>query len=250
MSLLDKIDKNNVPRHIAIIMDGNGRWAKARGMERGEGHRAGIETIEHVVDAATKANVKYLTIYAFSVENWLRPQEEVDNLMDLLVYFIVKETPRLLKDGIRLQTIGDTERLPDKTRNALYKCMEETAGGKKLTLVVALSYSARWELTQAAKSIAADVKKGILDENSITEQTVNQYLATKAMPDLDLLIRTGGDFRISNFMLWQAAYAELYFTDTFWPDFGEENLYEAILSFQKRERRFGKISEQLENEKK
>ena len=248
MSLLDKVNNKNIPQHVAIIMDGNGRWAKARDLERSEGHREGIETIEKVVDACTQANVKYLTIYAFSVENWLRPEDEVNTLMDLLVYFITKETPKLLKNGIRLQTIGETERLPERTRNALYKCMEETASGEKLTLVVALSYSSRWELTKAAKDIAADVKNGVLGGNSITEETINNYLATKNMPDVDLLIRTGGEIRISNFMLWQASYAELYFTDTYWPDFDEECLYEAILYFQKKERRFGKISEQLEKE--
>lgn len=245
MSLLDKIDKENIPQHVAIIMDGNGRWAKARGLERSDGHREGIETIEKVLEAATQANIKYLTIYAFSVENWLRPQDEVDTLMDLLVYFITKETPKLLKNGIRLQTIGDTQRLPEKTRNALYNCMQETSGGEKLTLVVALSYSGRWELTEAVKSIVREVNKGALDENSITEATLNAHIATRGMPDLDLLIRTGGEIRISNFLLWQSAYAELYFTDTFWPDFDEEHLYEAILYYQKKERRFGKISEQL-----
>ena len=245
MSLLDKVNNKNIPQHVAIIMDGNGRWAKARDLERSEGHREGIETIEKVVDACTQANVKYLTIYAFSVENWLRPEDEVNTLMDLLVYFITKETPKLLKNGIRLQTIGETERLPERTRNALYKCMEETASGEKLTLVVALSYSSRWELTKAAKDIAADVKNGVLDGNSITEETINNYLATKNMPDVDLLIRTGGEIRISNFMLWQLAYTEFYFTEKLWPDFRKEDLFEAIGDFQRRERRFGKTSEQI-----
>ena len=243
MSLLDKIDPNNVPQHIAIIMDGNGRWAKARGLERSDGHKEGAVSVRKVVEAAAKAKVKYLTLYAFSTENWLRPKGEIDTLMDLLVHFLAKETDDLIKNGIRLQCIGDIQRLPQKTKDALESCLEQTSAGKSLTLVVALSYSSRWELANAAKAIAVEVKNGVLNENSITEETISKYLTTKEMPELDLLIRTGGDYRISNFLLWQAAYSELYFTDTFWPDFGEENLYRAILDFQKRERRFGKISE-------
>ncbi len=246
MSLLDKIDKNNVPQHIAIIMDGNGRWAKARGLDRTEGHKEGTVAVEKAVEAVGKAKVKFLTLYAFSTENWLRPQEEINTLMELMVRTIAKATDDLIKNGIRLQIIGDTQRLPEGTRNALKRCIEQTSSGKNLTLVLALSYSSRWELTHATKAIAADVKNGLLDENSITEETINGYLATKDMPELDLLIRTGGDIRISNFLLWQAAYAELYFTDTFWPDFDEECLYKAIIEFQKKERRFGKTSEQLE----
>lgn len=245
MSLFDKIDRKNVPQHIAIIMDGNGRWAKARGLERTEGHKKGVQSVRKAVEAAIRAGVNCLTIYAFSTENWLRPREEVDALMDLMVYAIAQETDDLVKNGVRLQYIGDAKRLPLKTREALQFCIDKTAHGKKLTLVIALSYSSHWELTEAIRAIVADVKQGVLDSDSITEGTVGNYLSTRNMPELDLLIRTGGDVRISNFMLWQAAYSELYFTDVFWPDFDEENLYEAILDFQKKERRFGKISEQL-----
>ncbi|MDO5665158.1 MAG: isoprenyl transferase [Bacteroidia bacterium] len=249
MSLLDKINKKKVPQHVAIIMDGNGRWAKSKGLDRAKGHREGAVSVRKVVEAAIEAKVKYLTLYAFSTENWLRPTEEIDTLMELMVYFIAKETDDLIKNGVRLQCIGDIQRLPEKTRNALYNCVEQTSLGTNLTLVLALSYSSRWELTNAAKTIAAEVKNGVLDENSITEETISKYLTTKDMPEPDLLIRTGGDTRISNFLLWQAAYSELYFTDIFWPDFDAESLYTAILDFQKRERRFGKISEQLEKEK-
>lgn len=246
MSLLDKIDHTYVPQHIAIIMDGNGRWAKSKGLERAEGHREGVISVRKVVEAAEKAKVKCLTIYAFSTENWSRPDEEVNALMEIMVYSITQEMPDLIKDGVSLQCIGDISRLPQRTLQALNECIEKTSGGKKITLVLALSYSSRWELTEAAKKIAADVKNGMLAENDITEATIDNYLTTKNLPELDLLIRTGGEVRISNFLLWQAAYAELYFTDVFWPDFREENLYEAILDYQKRERRFGKISEQLE----
>ncbi|MGI6047065.1 MAG: isoprenyl transferase [Petrimonas sp.] len=248
MSLLDKIDKENVPQHVAIIMDGNGRWAKSKGLDRTEGHKEGAVSVRKVAEAAARARVKFLTLYAFSTENWLRPQEEVNMLMELMVHTIAKETENLIKNGIRVQAIGDLQRLPKKTKSALLQCIEQTSSGKNLTLVVALSYSSRWELANAAKAIAVGVKNGVLDENSITEETISEYLATKDMPELDLLIRTGGEIRISNFLLWQAAYAELYFTDTFWPDFDEKCLYEAILDFQKKERRFGKTSEQLEKE--
>lgn len=249
MSLLDKIDKERVPAHIAVIMDGNGRWAKAKGLDRAEGHKEGVAAVSRVVEAAMRASVKYLTVYAFSTENWNRPVEEVDSLMELMVYAIVKETPNLLKNGIRLECIGDTDRLPEKTRKALEECKEKTASGDKFTLVAALSYSSRWEIAKAAKQIAIDVKNSSLNENNINEETICRYLVTSNLPDPDLLIRTGGEQRISNFLLWQAAYAEFYFTDTYWPDFGEENLYEAILDFQQRERRFGKISEQIGSEK-
>ncbi len=248
MSLLDKIDKENIPQHVAIIMDGNGRWAKARGLDRTEGHKEGALSVRKVVKAAAKAKVKFLTLYAFSTENWLRPEEEIHTLMELMVYTIANETDNLVKNGIRLQCIGNIQRLPENTRKALNRCIEQTSSGEDLTLVLALSYSSRWELANAAKAIASSVKNGELDESSITEETINEYLATKGMPELDLLIRTGGDIRISNFLLWQAAYSELYFTGVFWPDFDEECFYEAILDFQKKERRFGKTSEQLEKE--
>lgn len=248
MSLLDKIDKRKIPRHVAIIMDGNGRWAKHRGLERSEGHLKGIDSVRNVIEAASQAAVQVLTIYAFSTENWNRPPEEVDALMDLMVQAIAKETAELIKNGVKLQYIGDMQRLPQRTKSALMDCMQQTSGGEKITLVLALSYSSRWELTEAVKAIASDVKKGIFHENDIMESTVDKYLSTAGFPELDLLIRTGGDIRISNFLLWQAAYSELYFTDVYWPDFGAEEFYEAILDFQKKERRFGKTSEQLEKE--
>lgn len=247
MSLLDKIDKNNVPQHIAIIMDGNGRWALQRGLDRTEGHAKGVESVRKVVEAATVVGVEYLTVYAFSTENWLRPEEEVDALMDLMVVAIVRETEDLVKNGVSLQFIGDMQRLSSKTRGAVDEAVANTAGGEKMTLVVALSYSSRWELTHATKRIAMDVIDGVLTVEDVSEQTIEDYLETKGMPELDLLIRTGGDIRISNFLLWQAAYAELYFTDVFWPDFGAEQLYAAIVDYQKKERRFGKTSEQLED---
>ena len=245
MSLIDKIDKERVPAHIAIIMDGNGRWAKARGLERAEGHKEGVVSVRKVVEAATKASVKYLTLYTFSTENWNRPDEEVTALMELMVYAVAKETEDLVKNGVRLQTIGDIERLPEKTRNALQDCIDKTGGGKNLTLVLALSYSSKWELTEAARRIAIDVKNGSLNENDINEKTIEEYLTTRDLPDPDLLIRTGGEQRISNFLLWQTAYSELHFTDAFWPDFREEELYKAIIDYQQRERRFGKTSEQI-----
>lgn len=248
MSLIDKIDKNRLPAHIAIIMDGNGRWAKARGLERGEGHREGVSAIRRVVEAASKASVQYLTLYAFSTENWRRPTEEVEGLMDLMVYAISRETADLKKNGVRIRSIGDMERLPEYARTALEECIRETAGGTGLTLVLALSYSSKWELTMAAKKIAADVVKGVLQEGDIDEETLTSYLTTRDIPDPDLLIRTGGEQRISNFLLWQCAYAEFYFTGTFWPDFGEDALYEAIIEYQGRERRYGKTSEQIESE--
>ena len=249
MSLLDNINVNNIPNHVAIIMDGNGRWAKQRGFERTEGHVRGVQSVKDVVKAAVKVGVKYLTVYAFSTENWLRPQEEVDVLMDLMVQAVSAETEDLIANGVRLRYIGDIGRLPQKTRNAIVQSESETSEGEKLTLVVAMSYSSRWEITEAVKKISSDVKSGELLEGDITEKTIEQYLATQGFPELDLLIRTGGDVRISNFMLWQVAYSELFFTDVFWPDFGKENFYEAIIDFQKKERRFGKTSEQIEKDK-
>lgn len=248
MSLIDKLDHNRLPCHIAIIMDGNGRWARARGLERGDGHKEGVSATRKVVEAATKASVQYLTLYAFSKENWNRPSEEVNGLMDLMVYAITRETAGLIKNGVRVAFIGDLERLPINVREALLKCIHETAGGKRLTLVLALSYSSKWEIAEATRKIVRDVSEGVLQEKDINEETINSYLTTRDLPDPDLLIRTGGEQRMSNFLLWQCAYAEFYFTDTFWPDFGEEALYEAILNYQGRERRFGKISDQIQLE--
>ncbi|WP_294081523.1 isoprenyl transferase [Proteiniphilum sp. UBA5384] len=248
MSLLEKIDRDRLPAHIAIIMDGNGRWAKSRGLGRGEGHREGISAIKRAVEAASKASVRYLTLYAFSTENWNRPTDEVKGLMDLMVYAISKETPFLKKNGVSIRSIGDKNRLPEYARTALEECIRETAGGVRVTLVLALSYSSKWELAAAAKKIANDAVKGYLQVEDINEELLGNYLTTCGIPDPDLLIRTGGEQRISNFLLWQCAYAEFYFTDIFWPDFGEEALYKAILNYQGRERRYGKTSEQLEFE--
>lgn len=248
MSLIDKLDHNRLPAHIAIIMDGNGRWARTRGLDRSEGHREGVEAIRRVVEAASAASIQYLTLYAFSTENWHRPAEEVSGLMDLMVYALTRETAELKKNGVRIVAIGNLDRLPDNVRKILQDCIQETAGGKKLTLVIALSYSSKWELTQAVRKISDDIESGILHKEDICEDTLNSYLTTNALPDPDLLIRTGGEQRISNFLLWQSAYAEFYFTETFWPDFNDEELFKAILDYQKRERRFGKISEQIESE--
>ncbi len=248
MSLLKKINNTNTPSHIAIIMDGNGRWAKERGLDRARGHQEGVVAVRKIVEAASQADVKYLTIYAFSTENWNRPDDEVDALMELMVYAIVKETPDLIKQGVRLLTIGDYDRLPAKTKSALDKCIQQTASGTTITLILALSYSSKWEITQAVKSIIHDVQNKQLATDDLNEEILSDYLTTKGIPDPDLLIRTGGEKRISNFLLWQLAYSELYFTDTYWPDFREEHLYKAISDFQCRERRFGKTSEQIEEE--
>ena len=249
MSLFDKLDHCRLPSHIAIIMDGNGRWAKAKGLERAEGHKEGVNAIRKVVEAAIKASVQYLTLYAFSTENWRRPTEEVNGLMDLMVYAISRETDDLKKKGVSIESIGDRSRLPVNVREALEACILETDGGKNLNLVIALSYSSKWELAEATRRITGDVIKGVLQEEDINEETISKYLTTCDLPDPDLLIRTGGEQRISNFLLWQCAYTEFYFTETFWPDFGEDELYEAILNYQGRERRYGKISAQTELEK-
>ncbi len=246
MSLIDRIDIKNVPNHVAIIMDGNGRWAKQRGLERVEGHRKGVDSVREVVEAAAKANVKWLTIYAFSTENWQRPDDEVLSLMELMVKAIANETPNLKQKGVRLKFIGDIERLPQETRESIWISTNDTKDGNTMTLVVAISYSSRWEITEAIKIICSDVKSSLIDKYDITEDVVDRYMKSDGVPDVDLLIRSGGDIRISNFLLWQSAYAELYFTKVFWPDYGEEELYEAILEYQKKERRFGKVSEQLD----
>lgn len=246
MSLFDNINKNRLPEHVAIIMDGNGRWATAKGFERGEGHKEGIKAINRIVDAASNISIKYLTLYAFSTENWNRPTDEVSGLMDLMVYAISQETEDMIKNGVRIECIGDIERLPEYARAALIECIDKTKEGKRITLVLALSYSSKWELTEATKNITKDVINGVLDIKDISEETISTYLTTRNIPDPDLLIRTGGEQRISNFLLWQCAYTEFYFTDVFWPEFGEKDLIEAVIDFQGRERRFGKISEQIE----
>ena len=246
MSIFDNIDYTRIPKHTAIIMDGNGRWATSKGLERGEGHREGVRAISRVVEIASKISIKYLTLYAFSTENWNRPIDEVNSLMDLMVYAISEETEYLKKNGVKVICIGDMSRLPEYASTALNECIYQTREGNKLTLIIALSYSSKWELTDATRKIAEDVTKGVLKIDDINEETISMYLTTHSIPDPDLLIRTGGEQRISNFMLWQCAYAEFYFTDVFWPEFGEKDLHDAVIDFQGRERRFGKINDQID----
>lgn len=245
MGLRNDINTEQIPQHIAVIMDGNGHWAKQQGMERIFGHRHGVQAVRDVTEACAELGVGWLTLYAFSTENWNRPAEEVDALMALLVDTIEQETPTLNKNNVRLRTIGDTNRLPEPTRRKFEACMADTAGNTGLQLVLALSYSSRWELTDAVRSIAEDIAQGNLNVSDIDEHLIGSRLNTKDMPDPDLLIRTSGELRISNFLLWQLAYTELYFTDCCWPDFDKEELYRAVINYQQRERRFGKTSEQL-----
>ena len=247
MSLKDKIDMLRLPEHIAIIMDGNGRWAKEKGEDRLFGHLNGVESVRNIVECCAETGIKYLTLYAFSTENWERPANEVSGLMELLVDTIRKEVSTLHKNNIRLHVIGDVEMLPESAKKELNDALKETANNTGLNLVMALSYSSRWEITDAVKQIAGGVKKGFLQPEDITQEVFQFFLSTKNFPDPSLMIRTSGEFRISNFLLYQLAYAELYFTPTLWPDFRRENLYEAILEYQNRERRFGKTSEQLTN---
>lgn len=245
MSLIEKIDKNRLPRHVAIIMDGNGRWAKAKGKDRSFGHQEGVVSVRKIMDAVTQLGLKYLTLYTFSTENWNRPEEEVQALMSLFVSAIHRETPDMMKKNVRLTAIGDLSRLREDAYNTLQECIDTTSANTGTTLVLALSYSSRWEITRAARQLAQEVLEQKINPNDITEAMVSDHLTTKNIPDPDLLIRTGGEKRISNFLLWQLSYAEFFFTDVFWPDFREEELYEAILYYQQRERRFGKTSEQL-----
>lgn len=245
MSLIEKIDKNRLPRHVAIIMDGNGRWAKAKGKDRSFGHQEGVVSVRKIMDAVTQLGLKYLTLYTFSTENWNRPEEEVQALMSLLVSAIHRETPDMMKKNVRLTAIGDLSRLREDAYNTLQECIDMTSANTGTTLVLALSYSSRLEITRAARQLAQEVLEQKINPNDITEAMVSDHLTTKNIPDPDLLIRTGGEKRISNFLLWQLSYAEFFFTDVFWPDFREEELYEAILYYQQRERRFGKTSEQL-----
>jgi undecaprenyl diphosphate synthase len=247
-ALLQQIDKTKLPRHIAIIMDGNGRWAEEQGQERLYGHFHGVESVRNIVEGCAELGIEYLTLYAFSTENWDRPQPEVEGLMTLLVETIRNEVPTLCKNNIRLHVIGELSMLPDFARTALQEALDLTAANTGLNLVMALSYSSRWELVNAVKNIAKDVKAGKIEPETITQDTLQQYLSTSNLPDPELMIRTSGEYRISNFLLYQLAYAELYFTNTRWPDFRKENLYEAIIDFQNRERRFGKISQQIKAE--
>ena len=239
------IDTTKLPKHVAIIMDGNGRWAKKNGKARIFGHQNGVKAVRNVTEAAAEIGIDYLTLYAFSTENWNRPKAEVNALMHLLVSTIAKETKTLNKNNIRLSAIGDIDSLPSKCISELDKAIEQTSKNDGLTLVLALSYSSRWEIINAVKKLLIDVKADKVNEAEINESLFNNYLCTQNIPDPELLIRTSGEYRISNFLLWQSAYAEFYFTKTFWPDFTKENFWEAIMDFQKRERRFGKTSEQL-----
>lgn len=239
------IDKERVPEHVAIIMDGNGRWAQARGMERSAGHVEGVNTVRRITEIASETGVKYLTLYTFSTENWNRPADEVNMLMHLIVTAIERETPDLIRNNVRLTMIGDMERLPDFAAERLQRCFADTAHCTGLNLILALSYSARWEITRAVREIVREVGEGDLLAEDITDETVSTHLTTAGIPDPDLLIRTGGDFRISNFMLWQLSYSEIIITDHYWPDFTKQDFVDCIVSYQGRQRRFGLTAEQL-----
>lgn len=241
-----ELDIKRLPRHIAIIMDGNGRWAKERGKERSYGHQAGVDTVRRITSECVRLGVKFLTLYTFSTENWSRPETEIAALMGLVLSSLEDEI--FMKNNVRFQVVGDIQRLPQSVQDKLQETMEHTAQNTAMTMVVALSYSSRWELTRAAQSIARDVKAGTLQPEDITEELMNERLETAFMPDPELLIRTGGELRISNYMLWQIAYSELYFCDTYWPDFDEANLHQAIANYQARQRRFGKTGMQVESE--
>jgi len=245
MSLLSSINTENLPQHLAIIMDGNGRWAKKQGMLRAFGHEKGTKSVKTTVETCAKLGIENLTLYAFSTENWNRPKLEVDTLMKLLIKSLKKELATLVKNNIRLNSIGNLENLPKSVQKELLEVIEKTKDNTRMTLTLALSYGSREEIINAVKKIATKVKNNIISIDSIDESILNNHLYTHNLPDVDLVIRTSGEHRISNFLLWQIAYAEFYFTDVLWPDFSEENLYEAIISYQKRERRFGKTSEQI-----
>ena len=249
MSYKSQILLENVPKHVAIIMDGNGRWAKQQGELRIFGHTNGVDSVRSVITASGEIGVKFLTLYAFSTENWNRPKEEIDGLMNLLVEAITDELDEMNEKGVRLQTIGNIKTLPESCQQALEDAIESTKNNKRLTLILALSYSSRWEITNAISKIAKNIEDNKLSSNEINEQLISSYLSTSNFPDPELLIRTSGESRISNFLMWQLAYTELLFTDTLWPDFDTECFYKSIVDFQKRERRFGKTTEQLdENE--
>ena len=245
MSFKEKIVSKKIPQHIAIIMDGNGRWAKKNGKERYEGHYQGVESVRKIAEASAELGVKYLTLYAFSTENWRRPKEEVDALMHLFVETIEQELPTLNKNGIRLRAIGDIESMPQKNIDKLKETIAKTEGNNTMDLVLALSYSGRWEILDAVKKILKDQQKGLISPETIDEEKFSTYLNTAGIPDPELLIRTSGELRISNYLLWQIAYTELYITTKLWPDFDKEDLYEAIVDFQSRERRFGLTGDQI-----
>lgn len=244
--MTEQLDMKRIPRHIAIIMDGNGRWATERGRERSYGHQAGVDAVRRITSECTRLGVEYLTLYTFSTENWNRPADEVSALMGLVLTSLEDEI--FMKNDVRFRVIGDLERLPEAVRIKLRETEEHTAGNKTMTMVVALSYSSRWEITKAAREIANEVSAGKLKESDITEDLISSKMETCFMPDPDLLIRTGGELRISNYLLWQIAYSELYFCDTYWPDFDEAALHKAIASFQQRQRRFGKTEAQVEEQ--
>ncbi|HIY36434.1 MAG TPA: isoprenyl transferase [Candidatus Paraprevotella stercorigallinarum] len=243
MSINNEIDLTRIPQHIAIIMDGNGRWAKAKGMPRTAGHQQGVETVKKITEEATRLGVKYLTLYTFSTENWNRPADEITALMGLIIDHLEEEI--FMKNNVRFRMIGEMERIPAPVQARIQQCMERTAANDKMTMTIALSYSSRWELTQTMQNIARKFIAKEIQPADITEEYISQQLQTSFMPDPDLLIRTGGEFRISNYLLWQCAYTELYFCNTFWPDFDEAEFRKAIADFQSRERRFGKTSEQV-----
>lgn len=247
MSLIEEIDKSRIPAHIAIIMDGNGRWAKKKGALRIFGHQNAVKSVRDVIEAGAELGVRYITLYAFSTENWSRPKEEVNALMELLVSSLRSEVKELHKNNIKLETIGNISELPVKCQQQLQESKDITAENTGLTLVLALSYSGRWEIVEAIKKISQQVKEGLLLPEEINERTVESNLSTSTIPDPELLIRTSGEFRISNFLLWQIAYTELYITEVLWPDFRKKHLYEAVIDYQKRERRFGKTGEQIKD---
>ena len=242
MTTIEQIDRSRVPAHVAIIMDGNGRWAMKQQHERLFGHQNAFTAVRQAVEAAVQLGVKYLTLYTFSTENWNRPQAEVDGLMELLIKAVREETKTLMDNNVRLSMIGDLERIPERSRTMLQQCMDQTAGNSAMTLVLALSYSARWEIAQAIKQICVERPSA----ESVDEETLRRYLTTRDYPDPDLLIRTGGELRVSNFLLWQIAYTEFYFTELLWPDFRHEDFYEAVAEYQRRQRRFGKTGAQVE----
>ncbi|WP_061869333.1 isoprenyl transferase [Prevotella intermedia] len=244
--MAEELDMKRIPQHIAIIMDGNGRWATERNKPRSYGHQAGVDTVRRITSECTRLGVKYLTLYTFSTENWNRPSDEIAALMGLVLTSLEDEI--FMKNNVRFQVIGDIDRLPTAVADKLRETIERTANNDTMTMVVALSYSARWELTEATKQIAAKVQKGELSIDDIDENSINDSLCTSFMPDPDLLIRTGGEFRISNYLLWQLAYSELYFCDSYWPDFSEADLHKAIADYQGRQRRFGKTEKQVETE--
>jgi undecaprenyl diphosphate synthase len=248
MATIDSINKEKLPVHVAVIMDGNGRWAQRKGNSRIFGHKNGVVAVRETVEAAGELGIQYLTLYAFSTENWNRPREEIDALMSLLVYTIEKELDTLLENNVRLHIIGDTTSLPKSVQKQLSRALKKTRNNNGLNLVLALSYSGRWEILNAIRKLAQDVKNNLIQPDELSCDSFVQYLTTSEIPDPELLIRTSGEYRISNFLLWQIAYAELYFTDTLWPDFRKEHFYDAIADYQKRERRFGKISEQIKSE--